>query len=181
MNFLPKLILGVALSAVAACVSSQQDGSARKPVETVPTETALNLFTDACLNTLPNFRKFGSQVARHGMKQEYSGLTRFYTHPEERGLFATLSDEQEKKACGVAFIGTADKESVSQQFMKNAMSKTGGKPKSQFPSRHFEFAYHMKNGSVFSYEVKKKRGQTRHFIFVSPPVTRKEAFAYVYN
>lgn len=181
MNFLPKLILGAALPALAACVSSQQDSSARKPLETVPTETALNLFTDACLNTLPNFRKFESQVAKHGMKRGQVGQLALYSHPEHTGLFATSAIEQGKKACGVAFIGTADKESVSQQFMKKAMSKTGGKPKSQFPSRHFEFAYHMKNGSVFSYEADKKRGQTRHFIFVTPPVTRKEAFAYVYN
>ena len=181
MNFLPKLILGVALSALAACVSSQQDGSARKPLETVATETALNLFTDACLNTLPNFRKFESQVARHGMKQKYSGLTRIYTHPEEKGLFATLSDERRQRACGVAFIGAADKDSVSQQFLNKAMSKTGGTPKSKFPNWHFEFAHHMQNGSVFSHEVKRKRGQTRHFIMITPPVSRDEAFAYVYN
>ncbi|MCP9482713.1 hypothetical protein NNA36_12150 [Shimia sp. CNT1-13L.2] len=181
MNFLPKLILGVALSALAACVSSQQDSSTRKPVETVPTETALNLFTDACLNTLPNFRKFESQVAKHGMQLVQGGLTRVYLHPENRELFATISRELELWACGVIFVGPADKHSISQQFLNKAMSKTGGTPQSKIPISRYEVVHHLQNGSFFFHEVKRKRGQTLHFIMITPPVPRDGAFAYVYK
>jgi hypothetical protein len=182
MKLFSKLIAGAAFLALASCETSQQADEV-KSFTLEETETALKLFSNFCLSTLPNFLGANNQAGKLGlspMKSPGAGAE-VYSMPGEKTLLTMVYERNGTKACGIAFAGSTDINSVSQMFLRQARAKTGGKPKEILATSYFEFARHLNNGSVFTHEVKRKRGQTRHIFLISPPVPKSEVAKLIYN
>lgn len=140
------------------------------------------MFSDACLKTLPNFVGFPSVVERRGLTPagQKGGLTA-YKAPGEKLLTVTSAEIGDKSACGVGFLGSENSAEIGSLFLQEATKRTGGKPREKFPSSRFAYAYQLRNGSVMTYEVKRKGSQIRHIVLISKPATREEVAEYIYN
>ncbi|AZV79408.1 hypothetical protein EBB79_17025 [Parasedimentitalea marina] len=181
MKLISKFLAGAALLALSSCGTSQQ-AFGTKPLTLEETEKAVNLFSDFCLGTLPNdFRGARHQAARHNLGLTHSEGKRLFYAKGDKFMVAAIANEGGRDICVVGFAGSTDINSVSQMFLQQAQAKTGGKPREKFPSSHFEFAYHLNNGSFFTHDVKLRKGVTRHIFSVSLPEPRSEIANYIYK
>jgi hypothetical protein len=181
MKLFSELFAGAALLALSSCGTSPKTFGTQ-PLTIEETGKAVNLFSDFCLGTLPNdFRGARHQAARHDLGLTHSEGRQLFYAPGDKFLIATIATEYGRNICAVGFAGSTDINSVSQMFLQQAQAKTGGKPREKFPSSHFEFAYHLNNGSFFTHDVKHKGGQTRHIFSVSLPEPRSEIANYLYK
>ncbi|MDA7966101.1 hypothetical protein [Ruegeria sp.] len=146
------------------------------------TNQPVQMFSEACLETLPNFNGFQNVVKKRDLTpaRQKGGLTA-YKAPGEKLLTVTSADIGDKSACGVGFLGSADSSEIGAMFFREATKRTGGKPREKFPSSRFAYAYHLRNGSVMTYEVQQKSGQIRHIVLISKPATREEVSEYIYD
>jgi hypothetical protein len=177
-----KATLLACAAALTACGAPSPEKIAAVSFSEAETNQPVQLFSEACLTTLPNFNGFLNVVEKRGLtgaakRRENTA----YIAPGEKFMTATVFEEDDKAACAVGFLGANNSQEVGALFLDAASRRTGGAPKDRFPSGRFNYAYQLRNGSVLVYEAKEKNGQFRHIVLISKPVPREEVAEYIYN
>ncbi len=169
------------LLGLAACGPSEQQIAAAT-FSVAETTTPVDVFSETCLRTLPNFDGYEAAVTRRGFRlATRESVGTIYRAPGDKPLTSVRASERFKEACGVAFLGSADTAAVGSQFLAEAVRRTGGQPREKLPSSFFQYAYHLRNGSVMTHDVRRSAGQTRHIILISPPVPKEDIAELIYN
>ncbi|WP_271948433.1 hypothetical protein [Ruegeria faecimaris] len=182
MKITNKAALLACVATLTACGAPSAEKIAAVSFSEAETNQPVQLFSEACLKTLPNFDGFLKVVEKRGLTGSVKrGENTAYIAPGEKFMTATVFQEDGKAACAVAFLGANNSEEVGGLFLDAASRRTGGAPKDRFPSGRFNYAYQLKNGSVMVYEAKEKSGQFRHIVLISKPVPREEVAAYIYD
>ncbi|MEW2917919.1 hypothetical protein AB1A64_12670 [Ruegeria sp. ANG10] len=168
--------------ALSGCGAPSTDRFAAKSFAFAETNQPVQVFSEACLKTLPNFDTFSSAVQKQGLAptSPMAGNPAFMA-PGEKFLATSVIEEGDKSTCAVVFLGAENSKEIGDLFLQEASIRTGGEPQDRLPRGQYNYVYHLKNGSVLVYEAKNKRDHVRHFVFVTKPVSRKEAASYVYN
>lgn len=147
-------------------------------------ETAepVQLFSDACLATLPQFSGFDRAVEQDGMSlaSNDNGM-RIFSSDSGKRLLAIDSQLNGKSACGVSFLGSGNARDVGQQFLAAAQQSTGGPPRDTFQSDRFLFAIQLQNESVLTHEARRSGRQIRHVVLITPPVPPDSVAGYLSN
>lgn len=175
--------LGVGAIAVSACAPlPQQNTSAPMAFSAEETVEPVQVFSDACLATLPRFGGFERAVTQDGLSlaTEDNG-NRIFSSDSTKRLLAIDGELNGKSACGVSFLGSGDARAVGQQFLVAAQQRTGGPARESFSSEYFAYAVHLQNNSVLTHEARRSGRQTRHVFLITPPVPRDAVAGYLSN
>ncbi|MEP5194993.1 MAG: hypothetical protein ABJQ70_08170 [Roseobacter sp.] len=167
--------------ALAACAPSPE-AIAKASFSAEEIDVPLELFSKACLQTLPSLEQTEQVVKTQGLvlQQQSDGIKLFAAEEGKRAAIA-IGEHAGKPVCGVAFIGPRDTKTTGQKFLAEAQKRTGGKFKEQFPSSHFQYAVHLKNSSLMTQDSRAKPGRMSYVFLVSSPVKRSEVDALIYN
>ena len=166
---------------LTACAPSPEEIAA-KSYSVAQTDIPAEIFSAACLQTLPTFNGFDAEVRRRGFTpQTQSSEGTLYVAPGEKLLTAGVVNIDGKTGCAVAFLGPEETASVGARILAETTRRTGGQPQEKLENAFFEYIYYLRNNSILSYDVRRKSGQIRHIFIVSPPVGRDEIPAYVFD
>ncbi|MCV3272191.1 hypothetical protein [Roseobacter sinensis] len=169
------------LLGLGACGPSEQQIAAAT-FSVAETATPADLFSETCLRTLPSFSGYEAAVTRRGLQlATRESVGTIYRAPGDKPLTSVRASDRFKNACGVAFLGSPDAAAVGSQFLTEAVRRTGGQPREKLTSSFFHSAYHLRNGSVFTHDVRRSAGQTRRIVLISPPVPKEDIAELIYN
>jgi len=180
---LPVKISAIAFAAalLAACT----------PATITPSENTFSLsetqlvakdFRDMCLKTLPTFAGFTKTGEAKGYKREnFSGLDNVSFVGGDKKRAVVLAEQKGGRGCGVAFFGPEDTAGVGATFLKEAQRATRGNALRRIDHDFFSSVYRLRNGSLLTHLVRRKRGGVRHIILISPPLRDDQVAAYIYD
>jgi len=142
----------------------------------------MQLFTDACLSTLPAFNGFERAVTKDGLSlvAEDNG-NRIFSSDSTKRLIAIDSTLNGRAACGVSFLGAGNPRAVGAQFLTVSQQSTGGPARESYATEYFDYAVHLQNNSVLTHEARRSGRQTRHVILITPPVPSDAVTDYLSN
>lgn len=177
-----RAIISLCLAVVSAAVLS---GCAVPPsvVSQADYGLANELFRKTCLASLPSFEGVKERASKlsliPGRVEDSIYRASTFTVPE-KNIGVVLTEVEGYKLCGIVVDSTDSSAALGKSLLATAQSATGGSAK-QFPSSHFEYAVHLKNGSVMSQDVRSKSGYQRNIVLLSEPVSEDEVAKLIYN